>query len=127
MGRFTKRVGSFDSPHSVEDTLEVLFNGVAEQLSTPSPTVSMPGVEAAVYLSRFDTTGVTVTAGNKIDTYFTFYVDLTPTTSGCVGEAYFDRRMGAINRWMGNAMGLTGGLSLVFQRCSVRTRGWTIA
>ncbi|MDX3672266.1 hypothetical protein ACSCB1_03335 [Streptomyces europaeiscabiei] len=127
MGRFTKRVGSFDSPHSVEDTLEVLFNGVAEQLSTPSPTVSMPGVEAAVYLSRFDTTGVTVAAGNKIDTYFTFYVDLTPTTSGCVGEAYFDRRMGAINRWMGNAMGLTGGLSLVFQRCSVRTRGWTIA
>ena len=65
MGRFTKRVGSFDSPHSVEDTLEVLFNGVAEQLSTPSPTVSMPGVEAAVYLSRFDTTGVTVAAGNR--------------------------------------------------------------
>ncbi|MCQ0021535.1 hypothetical protein M4914_00100 [Streptomyces somaliensis DSM 40738] len=127
MGRFTKRVGTFDSPHSVEDTLQVLFKGVAEQLSDPSPTVSAPGVEASVYLSRFDADGLSVTAGNRIDTYFTFHVDLTPTAGGCTGEAYFDRRMGAITRWMGNAIGLTGGLSLVFQRCSVRTRGWTVA
>ncbi|WP_328580640.1 hypothetical protein [Streptomyces sp. NBC_00370] len=127
MGRFTKRVGSFDSPHSVEDTLQILFSGVAEQLSIPSPTVSEPGVEAGVHLSRLDSSGLTVIAGNKIDTYFMFYVDLTPTTGGCTGEAYFDRRMGAITRWMGNAMGLTGGLSLAFQRSSVRTRGWTIA
>lgn len=89
--------------------------------------MSGPEVEAAIYLSRFDSSGLTVAAGNKIDTYFTFHVDLTPTSSGCTGEAYFDRRMGAITRWMGNAMGLTAGLSLVFQRCSVRTRGWSIA
>ncbi|GGW68720.1 hypothetical protein [Streptomyces xantholiticus] len=127
MGRFTKRVGAFESPHSVADTMTILYNGVSEQLSNATPTVSEPGLAASIYLTRFDDSGLTVTAGNRIETYFRFMVDVTSNGSGCVGEAYFDRRMGAINRWMGNAMGLTGGLSLTFQQCSIRTRGWTIA
>ncbi|MFV2118084.1 hypothetical protein ACE14D_06425 [Streptomyces sp. Act-28] len=50
-----------------------------------------------------------------------------PVRPGADGDrvGYFDRRTGAITRWMGDAIGLTGGLFLVFQRGSVRTRGWT--
>ncbi|MEU9374320.1 hypothetical protein AB0D94_11185 [Streptomyces sp. NPDC048255] len=127
MSTFTKRIGSFDSPHSVEDTLKIVFSGVTEQLSDPVFEVTEPGLAAAVYLSRLDRSGLTVTAGNKIDTYFRFLVDLTPTNSGCTGEVYLDRRMGAIRRWMGNAIGLAGGLRHSFAQCSVRTRGWKTA
>ncbi|GHI83551.1 hypothetical protein [Streptomyces xanthophaeus] len=127
MSTFTKRIGSFESPHSVEDTLKIVFSGVSEQLSDPVFEVSEPGLAAAVYLSRLDRSGITVTAGNKIDTYFRFLVDLTPTTSGCTGEVYLDRRMGAIRRWMGNAIGLAGGLQISFAQCSVRTRSWKTA
>lgn len=124
MSTFTRRVGRFESPHSVEDTLKIVFSGVTEQLSDPVFQVSEPGLAAAVYLSRLDHSGLTVTAGNKIDTYFRFLVDLTPTNGGCAGEVHFDRRIGQIRRWMGNAIGLTGDLRIAFTQCSVRTRGW---
>lgn len=124
MGMFTKRIGGFESPHSTADTLKIVYGGVAEQLSDPEFKVTGPGLAAAVYLTRLDDSGLTVTAGNKVETYFQFLVDLTPTATGCVGEAYFDRRFGSINRWMGNALGLVSGLRSAFVQCSVRTRGW---
>ncbi|MGW4464027.1 hypothetical protein [Micromonospora sp. NPDC004704] len=133
MGIFSKKksaatgageIGTFTSPHSLADTLVVVYGGVASQLSVAEREIQAPGLAASIYLSRLDTTGLTVTAGNKIETYFQFRVDLEAQGNGCKGHATFDRPMSDINRWMGNAIKLTFGLRSALTECSVQVENW---
>ncbi|WP_334506490.1 hypothetical protein [Micromonospora sp. CPCC 205558] len=117
-------VGTFASPHSLSDTLAVVYEGVASQLSVAEREVQSPGIAASIFLSRLDATGLTVTAGNKIETYFQFRVDLQGQGSGCTGHAFFDRPMPDISRWMGNAIKLSFGLRSALTECSVQIENW---
>src|ERR1041384_3109670 len=82
----TGEIGTFTSPHSISDTLVVVYEGIAPELSVPERKIQSPESVASIYLSRLDARGVTVTAGNKIETYFQFSVDLQPHAQGCKGR-----------------------------------------
>ncbi|MEH0934519.1 hypothetical protein [Micromonospora psammae] len=133
MGIFSKKrsaaisageIGTFTSPHSLADTLAVAYAGIASQLSVAEREVQAPGIAASIYLSRLDATGLTVTAGNKIETYFQFRVDLQTHGNGCKGHASYDRPMSEINRWMGNAIKLSFGLRSAVTECSMQVEDW---
>jgi hypothetical protein len=129
MGLFSKRtgpvdVGHFSSPHDLDAMLSVVYAGVRDQLSSPAPEVGTPSPAGSIYLSRYGRDGLTVTAGNTIETFFNFHVDLTPTANGVEGHAYFDRPSSAIQRWMGNAMNLHFGLRLALSNASIPTARW---
>jgi hypothetical protein len=117
-------VGRFASPHSPQDTLSIVYAGIAGQLSVQKPEVSAAGPSATIFLSRLDAGGITVTAGNTVETYFEFRVDLTPTAGGCTGHAYFDRRDSKIRRWMGNAIRINAGVQMALEGASVRIDRW---
>ncbi|HEX5493680.1 MAG TPA: hypothetical protein VFX70_03775 [Mycobacteriales bacterium] len=120
----TGSVGTFTSPHSVADTLRAASVAVAPELSSRKVEVSGPLMAASIYLSRLDETGLTVTAGNRIETYFQFVVDLEPSGDGCTGRVSFDRPRSQISRWRGNSMDLAANLSLRLHEYSVRTGEW---
>ncbi|WP_154697578.1 hypothetical protein [Lentzea guizhouensis] len=135
MGLFGKRatktpktatVGRFHTPYQVEQVLGVVYAGVRDQLSTAVAEVGEPGVMASIYLSRIDRTGLTVTAGNIADTYFTFAVDLSESGSGTDGHVYFDRPSSAVQRWYGNAVQLNVDLHTALDRASITVQGWRI-
>ncbi|MGF1425592.1 hypothetical protein [Kitasatospora sp. LaBMicrA B282] len=117
-------VGRFESPHSPQDTLQVVYAGLASQLSTEEFRATAPGPMATIFISRLSPGGITVTAGNSVETYFAFHVDLTPTANGCAGHAYYDRPEQQIRRWTGNAIKINGGVLMALERASVRTTGW---
>lgn len=117
-------VGRFVSPHPPHDTLQVVCAGLADQLSVQDIKVSAAPPMAAIFISRLDAGGITVTAGNSVETYFEFHVDLTVTANGCTGHAYFDRPEKRIRRWMGNAIRMNAGLRMALEAASVRIDGW---
>ncbi|MFI6761750.1 hypothetical protein ACIBF5_21680 [Micromonospora sp. NPDC050417] len=133
MGIFSKKksattsageIGTFTSPHSLTDTLVVAYEGIASELSVAERKIQAPGIAASIYLSRLDATGLTVTAGNKIETYFQFRVDLRANGNGCKGHVAYDRPRSEINRWMGNAIKLSFGLRSALTECSVQVEDW---
>ncbi|MFC4033883.1 hypothetical protein ACFO3J_20710 [Streptomyces polygonati] len=123
-GRGSGEVGRFVSPHSAQDTLKVVHKGLAGQLSTPEFAVSASGPMAAIFISRLGDDGITVTAGNTVETYFEFRVDLTATANGCEGHAYFDRPDRQITRWMGNTIGINVGVLMALEAASVTIGAW---
>lgn len=123
-GRDSGEVGRFVSPHSVQDTLQVVYKGLAGQLSTPEFAVSAPAPMEAIFISRLGPDGITVTAGNTVETYFEFRVDLSATADGCAGHAYFDRPNRQVERWMGNTIGLNVGVLMALKAASVTIGAW---
>jgi hypothetical protein len=123
-GRDSGEVGNFISPHSPHDTLQVVYNGLAGQLSSAEFTVSASGPMATIFISRLGDDGITVTAGNTVETYFEFRVDLTATADGCAGHAYFDRPSRNIRRWIGNTIGINAGVLMALEAASVRIGSW---
>lgn len=125
-------VGIFLSPHSTEDTLRVVYLGLADQLSSsdsskPAPfEVSEPGIFESIFISKLDDSGITVSAGNATRTYFEFHVELTITSSGTEGHARFDPPRPSIERWMGNAMRIASGVELALRAASVNIARWKI-
>ncbi|MEV6210126.1 hypothetical protein [Kitasatospora sp. NPDC051914] len=117
-------VGRFESPHPPRETLQVLYAGLASQLSVQEFAVTEPGPMAAIYLSRLGVDGITVTAGNSAETYFAFHVDLTPTATGCTGHAYYDRPERQIRRWTGNAIKINAGVQMALHSASARISTW---
>lgn len=120
----TGEVGTFRSPHSPQDTLRIVHAGLADQLSQQSAEVTGPNVMESIYLSRFDAGGVTVGAGNTVDTYFTFFVDLTAGPQGTEGHAYFDRPARSVRRWMGNTLRIRHGVRMALEGASVQVTRW---
>lgn len=132
MGLFSKgkvtagEVGAFVSPHSPEDTLRLVYAGLSGQLSSDAFEVSAAGILESIYISRLDSTGITVTAGNSIETYWNFHVDLTTTANGSEGHAYFDRSSKSMSKWVGNAINIAAGVRMTLDGASVRLTQWTI-
>ena len=130
MGLFAKPgttfvdIGRFSAPHDLDTVLEVVYSGIQDQLTHPRPEVSTPAVTGSVYLTRYGRDGLTVAAGNTIDTYFNFLVDLTPAAGTVEGHVYFDRPARKIQRWMGNAMNLHFGLARALSSASIPTTRW---
>ena len=128
MGIFRKNatgeIGRFRSPYSVAETIQVVHAGLAGQLTDPTPRVSTAGPLPTIFISRLDDTGLTVTAGNLVETYFTFTTDLTAVPGGCAGSAYFDRPSRQIHRWFGNVIGITAGVGTALRDASVRVDSW---
>lgn len=122
--RNTGEVGRFTSPHSLQDTLEVVYSGLAGQLTVPEFKVSAARPMEAIFVSRLEADSITVTAGNSIDTYFEFRIDLTPAPRGCEGRAYFDRPERQIRKWVGNTIGLNNGVLMALEAASVRIDNW---
>ena len=123
-GRNSGEVGDFRSPHSPEDTLKVVYHGLAGQLSSAEFAVSAAGPMPAIFITRLGPDGITVTAGNSVETYFEFRVDLTTTADGCEGHAYFDRPDRQIRRWIGNTIGINAGVLMALEAASVRIGIW---
>jgi hypothetical protein len=71
MGLFSKRTGPVDighSPHDLDAMLSIVYTGVRDQLTSPTPEVSAPSPAGSIYLSRYGRDGLTGTAGNTIQT-----------------------------------------------------------
>lgn len=117
-------VGTFRSPHSPEDTVRIVHAGLVDQLSHPSMEVTGPGLMESIYLGRCDSSGITVGAGNSVDTYFVFFVDLTLVSGVTEGHAYFDRPARSVRRWMGNTLGIRNGVQMALEGASVRINRW---
>jgi hypothetical protein len=122
--RNTGEVGRFTSPHSLQDTLEVAYKGLAGQLTVPEFKASTAQPTGAIFVSRLEADSITVTAGNSVETYFEFRIDLTPAPHGCEGRAYFDRPEKQIRRWVGNTIGLNYGVLMALEAASVRIDSW---
>lgn len=125
-GRGTGEVGSFLSPHSPDDTARIVYAGLANQLSNASAEVTGPDLLESIYLSRFDSSGITVVAGNSVDTYFSFAVDLTATSRGTEGRAFFDRPARSVKRWMGNTIKISSGVQMALEGASVQIVSWDV-
>ncbi|WP_327698510.1 hypothetical protein [Streptomyces sp. NBC_00459] len=125
-GRGTGYVGSFLSPHSPDDTARIVHAGLAGQLSNESAEVTGPGLLESIYLSRFDSSGITVVAGNSVDTYFSFAVDLTATSAGTEGRAHLDRPARSVKRWMGNTIKISSGVQIALEGAGVQIVSWDI-
>lgn len=117
-------IGTFSSPHSPQDTLQVVYAGLASQLSDAEYRVTQPGPLAAIRISRLGSDHLTVTAGNSAETYFAFHVDLTATGSGCTGIVRYDRPERQIRRWMGNAIKINAGVRMALESASARIGDW---
>jgi len=132
MGLFSRtkakvgEIGNFRSAHQAGTLLGVVYHGVAGQLSQPAPTVSGPAVMESIYLSRYDDSGLTVTAGNSAETYFVFSVDLSATPSGTDGHAYFDRPSSAIRRGAVSAIHMHIALRSALDSASVTLLDWDL-
>lgn len=133
MGLFGKRtgeLGTFQSRHSASDIVKVIYVGLADQLSSSDPSepapfeLSAPRIMESIYISRLDSDGITVTAGNSIETYFEFNADIKTTAVGCEGHVYFDRPSRQIQKWTGNAIKITGGITIALQGASVKFVNW---
>ncbi|MFF3019410.1 hypothetical protein [Streptomyces sp. NPDC057939] len=117
-------VGTFRSPHSPEDTVRIVHAGLIDQLSHPSMEVTGPGLMESIHLIRCDSTGITVGAGNLVDTYFVFFVDLSVVSGTTEGHAYFDRPVRSVRRWMGNTLGIRNGVQMALEGAGVRIEHW---
>lgn len=109
----TPEVGTFHSVHPMSTVMELVCLGMKDQLSTGEFVVAEAGVIASIYVSELTNDRIVVTAGNTLDKYFSFTVELTSGDDGTTGHAYLDRPFNEINRWMGNAMEIAFGIQRV--------------
>lgn len=120
-------VGSFHSVHPREIVMEIVRLGVRDQLSSKDADVSSAGVLASIYINELSDYRLVVTAGNVLETYFSFAVDLTDGDGGTRGLAYYDRPMSDIKRWYKNAIGLASGVQSILVDASATIIGWNVA
>ena len=122
----TGAVGTFHSVHRIATVMEIVRIGVGGQLSSPDEGVGQGGVLASIYLSELSDRRLVVTAGNVLESYFSFAVDLTEDDTGTQGRAYYDRPMDEMTRWTGNAMKLASGVQAVLIDASATINEWDI-
>lgn len=119
-------VGTFHSVHPIATVMEIVRIGVRDQLSSPNEGVGKGGVLASIYLSELSDRRLVITAGNVLESYFSFAVDLTEDDTGTQGRAYYDRPMEEMTRWHGNAMELASGVQAVLVSASATINEWDI-
>ena len=118
-------VGTFHSVHPIETVMEVMLLGVRGQLSSPDEGVAQPGVLASIYVSEMTDRRLVVTAGNVLESYFSFVIELTADDTGTHGRAYFDRSISGV-RWFKNAIDLAAGVQSVLVSASATIAEWDI-
>jgi len=118
--------GTFHSVHPIATVMVTVRIGARDQLSAPDEGVGKGGVLASIYLSELSDRRLVVTAGNVLESYFSFAVDLTEDDTGTQGRAYYDRRMKEITRWYKNAMELASGVQAVLVSASATINEWDI-
>jgi hypothetical protein len=119
-------MGTFHSVHPIDTVMEIVRIGVRDQLSSPDEGVGKGGVLASIYLSELSDRRLVVTAGNVLESYFSFAVDLTEDDAGTRGRAYYDRPMKEITTWFKNAMGLASGVQAVLISASATIYEWDL-
>jgi hypothetical protein len=116
-------VGTFSTIHPMPTIMEIIRTAVQEKLSSGDAVPTEPGVLASIYVSRLTDDLIVVTAGNTVDTYFSFSVELSEDDSGTRGRAYWDRPMTEIKTWTGNAIDIKGSVSSVLGQASATLKG----
>jgi hypothetical protein len=119
-------VGAFHSVHPVGIVMELVVLGVKSQLSSGSTQVSEAGILASIFVSELAESRLVVTAGNVLDTYFNFIVELAVEGSGTKGHASLDRPFSEIKRWMGSAQTLAYELKALLNEASVSFDRWDV-
>ena len=119
-GSKSPELGTFTSPHTLSETMALVWAGVADELSDPSQKEpQQPGLTEGIFITTVTPNKMIVTAGNKIDTYFTVCIELNPVGSKIAGHVYLDRPKNKITRWMGNAMKISFGIQATLRSASV--------
>jgi hypothetical protein len=85
-----------------------------------------PGVLASIYVSELTENRLVVTAGNVLDTYFSFAVELTSADNGTHGRAYYDRPLKEIKRWSKNAMEQAAAVQSILTNASATIERWEL-
>ena len=116
-------VGTFSTIHPMPTIMEIIRTALQEQLSSRESVPTEPGVLASIYVSRLTDDLIVVTAGNTVETYFSFSVQLSEDDSGTRGHAYWDRPFTEIKMWTGNAIGIVGNVSSVLGQASATLKG----
>ena len=118
-------VGTFHSVHPIDTVMEIMRVGVRGQLSSPDAGVSTGGVLASIYISELSDRRLVITAGNVLESYFSFAVDLTEDGTGTRGRVYYDRPMSGM-KWWKNAMELASGVQAVLVSASATVEEWDL-
>jgi hypothetical protein len=116
-------VGTFSTVHSMRTVMEIIRAALQEQLSSGEAVPTEPGALASIYVSRLTDDLIVVTAGNTVETYFSFSVQLSEDDSGTRGHAYWDRPFTEIKTWPGNAIDIKRSVSSVLGQASATLKG----
>jgi len=122
----SQEIGTFHSVHPLSVVMELVGLGVKGQLSDGTVEVSQAGILASIFISELTADHLVVTAGNVLDTYFNFIVELSAEGTGTKGHAYLDRPFSKIKRWMGNATALMCELQSLLIEASVQFDRWDL-
>lgn len=116
-------VGTFSTLHPMRTMMEIICAAVQAQVSSGEVVPTEPGVLASIYVSSLTDDLIVVTAGNTVETYFTFSVQLSEDDSGTRGHAYWDRPLTEIKTWPGNAIDIKGSVKSVLGQASATLDG----
>ena len=119
-------VGTFHSVHPMATVMEVVCAGIRGELSSGEVVQGEPGVMASIYVGQLTEDRVVVTAGNVLEAYFSFVVELAAADDGTRGRAYYDRPMKKITRWYKNAMELASAVQRTLDLASTKIDAWDI-
>ena len=117
-------MGSFHSVHPIAIVMDVVCAGIRGELSSGEAVQSEPGVLASIYVSELKEDRVVVTAGNVIEAYWSFVVELTAVADGTRGHAYYDRPLVGDTMWYKNAWELAIGVERLLKLASARVDRW---
>jgi hypothetical protein len=104
--------------------MELVCRGVQDQLSDGTFAVQDADVLASIYISELSPDKLVVTAGNTLDTYFAYTVELSSDAGGTSGRAYLTPPFREITRWMGNAMKMHYGVQSILTEASATFDHW---
>ena len=113
-------LGTFASPHTLEETMALVRHGVSEQLSDPSQEDPAPlGIIEGIFITEMTPDKMVVTAGNKLNTFFSVCIELNSGGGKVVGHVYLDRPKRKVSKWIGNAMKINYGIQSALRSASV--------
>ena len=119
-------VGSFHSAHPMNTVMMLVCQGVREQLSSGDIVAPRPGVLESIYIRELSPSRLVVEAGNELQTYFSFTVELTADTGGTSGRAYCSPPFSKIPRWPFNVQKLAAGVETVMTSASATVNRWDV-
>ena len=117
-------VGGFRSAYPMAIVMDVVCAGIRGELSSGEAVQSEPGVLASIYVSELKEDRVVVTAGNVIEAYWSFVVELTAVADGTRGHAYYDRPLVGDTMWYKNAWELAIGVERLLKSASASVKSW---